>query len=70
MRQGGISSGISFNFYLNEVITDILKLMIGCTLNCSGVNILGCADDLVLLASPAELFHDLLKTLTCKLHTP
>ena len=41
VRQGSISSGIIFNFYVNEVIPDISKLLAGYTLTCSKANILG-----------------------------
>ena len=54
MLQGGISSGILFNFYLKEVISDISKLPAECTLNCGKVNILGYADDLVLVAPTTQ----------------
>ena len=54
MRQGGISYWVIFNFYLNEVISDIFKLPAGCTLKCSKVNTLGYADDYVLVASTAQ----------------
>ena len=69
VRQGGISSGILFNFYLNEVISDITKLPVGCTLNCNKVNILGYADDLVLVAPTAQALQLMLNALTCKLST-
>ena len=54
VRQGGISSGILFKFYLIEVISDISKFPALCTLNCSKFNILGYADDLVLVATTAQ----------------
>ena len=37
-----------------EVVSEISKLLAGCTLNCSKVNVLGYADDLVLVAPTAE----------------
>ena len=55
VRQGGISSGILFNFYLNELISDISKLPAGCNLKGSKVSILGYAGDLVLLAPTAQV---------------
>ena len=60
VQHGGFSSGIVFNFYLNEVISDISKLPAGCTLNCSKFNILGYADDLVLVAPTAQALQLLL----------
>ena len=35
VRQEGISLGILFYLYLNEVKSDIFKLPAGCTLKCS-----------------------------------
>ena len=49
VRQGAISSGILFNLYLNEVISDLSKLPVEYTLIYSKVNMLGYADDLVLV---------------------
>ena len=69
VRQGGISSGKFFNFYLNEVISDISKLLAGCTLTCGKVNILGYADDLVLVAPTAQALQLMLEALTSKLST-
>ena len=67
MRQGGISSGILFNLYLNEVLSEISKLPAGCTLNCTEVSTSGYADDLVLVASTAQALKFLLNDLTSKL---
>ena len=69
MRQGAVSSGILFNSYLNEVISDISKLPAGCTLNCSKVNILGYADDLVLVDPTDQALQLMLNALTSKLST-
>ena len=51
-RQGGVSSGVLFNFYLNEVLSDTYKLLAGCALNWSKVN---CAEDLILVAPTAHI---------------
>ena len=51
-RQGGVSSGILFSFYLNEVISDIFKLLTGRALNCSKVI---CADGLILVVPTAHI---------------
>ena len=48
VRQGGMSSGILFNFYLNEVIFYVFVLPVGKSLNYSKFSVLGYADDLVL----------------------
>ena len=69
MRQGGISSEILFKLYLNEVKSDISKLPAECTLICSKVNILGYADDLVLVAPTAQALQLLLNALTSKIST-
>ena len=69
VRQGGISSGMLFNFYLNEVKSDISKLPAKCTLKCSKINILGCADDLVLLAATAQALQLMLNAHASKLST-
>ena len=60
LRQEGLSTGILFNFYLIEVVSDISELHARCTLNCSKFKILVYADDLVLNASRAFqfLFYD------------
>ena len=41
VQQRGISSGILFNFYPNEVVSDNSKIPAGCTLNCSKIKTLG-----------------------------
>ena len=69
VRHGGMSSGILFNFYLNEVLSGISKLPAGCTLNCSKVNILGYANDLVLPAPTTQTLKLLLYALSSKLST-
>ena len=67
MRQGGISCGIVLHFYLEEVIPDISMLPSGCTLNCSKVDFLGYAHDLVLVSPTAQALQLLLNALTSKL---
>ena len=67
MRQAGVSSGIIFNFYLNDVLSGKSKLSAGCTLNCSKVNIFGYADDLVLVAPTAHALQLLPNALASKL---
>ena len=67
VRQGGITSGILFNFYLNDVLTGIADLPVGCSLNGSKFNILCYADDIVLLAPTVEASQILLDTLACEL---
>ena len=69
VRQGSTSSGISFDFCLKEDISDVSKLQAWCTLNCNKVNILGSAEDLVLVAPTTPALHLLLQALTSKLST-
>ena len=57
VRHRGISSGILFKFYQNEVISDISKLAAGCTSTCSKVNILGYTNDLLLIAPTARRYN-------------
>ena len=47
IRQGGIRSGILSNVNINEVLDTIVNLPVGCSLNCSKLNILCYADDIV-----------------------
>ena len=54
VRQGGIMSPYLFNFYLNEVIEDLLGLEVGCSLGYEKMNILCYADDIVLLSPSAN----------------
>ena len=54
VRQGGVSYLKLFNFNQNKVIPGISKLLIGCSLNCTKVNISGYDDDLVLLALTSQ----------------
>ena len=50
VRQGAVCSGLLFTFYINEIIETISKLNEGCNLSTYKVNILGYADDIVLIA--------------------
>ena len=60
--QGGITTGISFIFYINEVLDTILNLLVGCSINCSKMNNLCFADDIVLLAPTAQALQVMLGT--------
>ena len=53
----------------SEVISDVSKLPAGRTFNCSKINILGYADDLVLVATTDQALQLLLNVLTSKLST-
>ena len=69
VRLGSISSEILFNFYLNEVTSDVSKLQAGGTSYCSKVSILGYADVLALVTPTVHALQLLLKTLSSKLST-
>ena len=63
VRQGGVCSGILFNFYLNEVLTTISHLPVGCSLNGVRMNILCYADDIVIIAPSAMALQHMLDRL-------
>ena len=50
VRQGGVSSGLLFTFYINEILRVICEMNIGCSIVNYRVNVLGYADDLSLFA--------------------
>ena len=62
-------SGILLNLYPNEEMSDISKLPVGCTLNCSKVNILVYADYLIPTAPTAWALQILLSAFSSKLNT-
>ena len=49
LRQGGILSGILFNYYIKDCIGEILKSNEGCTIGAYKTNIIAYADDIVLM---------------------
>ena len=63
------SSGIVFNFYLKEIMSDISNLPVECTLACCKVSINRHAGDLVLDASTSEALQYLLSARNTKLYT-
>ena len=67
VRQGGITTGILFNFYLNEVLTDLPGLSLGCKLNHNRVNIFCFGDDIALLPPTENALQFMLDTLPPKL---
>jgi hypothetical protein len=54
IRQGGVNSALLFNFYINDILKTISELSEGCILMYTKVNILGYADDLILLCPSAN----------------
>ena len=69
MQQGNNSFGLFFRFYLNEAISEVSKLPATCTLNGSKVNILGYADNLVIVVPTVQALDFLINALTSKLYT-
>ena len=49
VKQGGILSGYLFNFYMNQLIEDCLKLNIGCKIGEHNVSIIAYCDDLFIM---------------------
>lgn len=50
VRQGGILSTLIFNFYVNDVLSIIADLHVGCCIDMYKTNIIGYADDMVLIS--------------------
>ena len=68
-RQGGITSGILLNFYIIEVSDTFMNLPVSCSLNCTQMNILSYADDIVLLAPLTHSLQVMFDTLSDTIHT-
>ena len=64
VRQGGIISPILFNFYINDILKVISETNVGCSLCYYMLNIIGYADDLVLLVPTSRGLQILLDKLT------
>ena len=67
VRQGGILSPILFSFYINDVLEHVSNMNVGCSINGYKTNILGYADDIVVLAPSATGIQMLLDALNEKL---
>ena len=50
IRQGGVTSALLFNIYIDEILSKMKDLNIGCRMGISKVNVQAYADDLVLLS--------------------
>ena len=64
VRQGGILSPFLFKLYIDELLCDISDLEVGCRLGFIRLNIIGYADDLVLIADSVanlETMYNLLR---------
>jgi len=64
VRQGGILSPILFNFYINDCLEKVSEMSQGCRLCYQPSNIIGYADDLLLLAPSARGLQKLLDVTT------
>ena len=53
-RQGGVLSGLLFNFYMKSCIDDLLNLDVGCMLGPYRTNVIAYADDIILMAPSAN----------------
>jgi hypothetical protein len=60
VRQGGIISPLLFNFYINEILSKLRKMPIGCRLGIYNHNVQAYADDLTLLAPSAHALQMLI----------
>ena len=66
-RQGGVMSGLLFNFYLNELMKEICALPQGCKLAGTVMNIICYADDILLLAPSVTGLQVLIDNLVFRL---
>ena len=60
VRQGGVLSGFLFNIYIDDLLSKLSNLSIGCRLGLHSSNVIAYADDLVLLAPSATSLQSLL----------
>ena len=58
-RQGGVLSPYLFSRYIRDLIAAVVNSGIGCKLGNQLINILACADDIVLLAPSWNAFQNL-----------
>ena len=54
VRQGGILSPFLFKLYIDDVLSDMSKLDVGCIMGISRLNVLAYADDVVLIADTID----------------
>ena len=70
LRQGGCTSALFFAFYINDVLSEIKKMSIECSLKSEKMNIVAFADDIFILSPSSKglqtmadvaigMFHDL-----------
>lgn len=64
VRQGGILSPWFFNLYIDEILERVSSAGIGCRFGLTSSNIIGYADDLVILAPSSKSLQNLINILT------
>ena len=57
VRQGGVTSGIFFKFYLNKVLTDLTDLLLGSELSDNWINIFCYVGDIALLPPTEDVLQ-------------
>ncbi len=62
-HQVEILSGLIFNFYINDILKTISELTAGCSIGLYKINILGYADDIILICSSANGLQTLIDKL-------
>ena len=67
VRQGAILSPLLFNFYINEILVHLTKLNTGCSLFYQKTNVIGYADDVVLIAPCVYSLQILVNIFTSKI---
>jgi len=63
VRQGGILSPLLFNFYINECIERVSSMPVGCRICFQPANIIGYADDILLLSPSARGLQQILNVI-------
>ena len=64
VRQGGVTSVILFNIYMDDILSQINKVNVGCRLGITKVNIQAYADDKVLLSPTASGLQKLMSRMS------
>ena len=75
VRQGGVLSSIIFNYYINDCLEKVASMEVGCKLNLQKSNIIGYADDIIVLAPSVkglqkfiDVLHVMLEKLCLKIN--
>ncbi len=62
-HQGGVLSGLIFNFYIIDILKTISELTAGCYIGLYKINILGYADDIILICPSVNRLQTLIDEL-------